>query len=171
MRDCDRATGRYIQADPPGLVDGASVYGYVRQNPERWTDPRGLCPMCIPIIVGGIEAGGGGSVTGAVIGGILLSLGIAGPAGEGSDVPPSNVVPFPRADALPDEIGDGCGGGDDCPAQRAKLILWFEVLVDASAEGIAVAPSALQTYIAAAKKYNVECVPKGYPPVPVSFLR
>lgn len=33
---------RYLQADPLGLVDGASVYGYARQNPERYTDPRGL---------------------------------------------------------------------------------------------------------------------------------
>ena len=41
MRDYDPATGRYLQADPLGLVDGASVYGYVRGNPGRWTDPRG----------------------------------------------------------------------------------------------------------------------------------
>ena len=27
MRDYDPTTGRYIQADPLGLVDGASVYG------------------------------------------------------------------------------------------------------------------------------------------------
>jgi RHS repeat-associated protein len=41
MRDYDPTTGRYIQADPLGLVDGASVYGYARQNPGRWVDPRG----------------------------------------------------------------------------------------------------------------------------------
>ncbi len=29
MRDYDPTTGRYLQADPLGLVDGASVYGYV----------------------------------------------------------------------------------------------------------------------------------------------
>jgi hypothetical protein len=34
---------RYIEADPLGLVDGASVYGYVGQNPGRWTDRTGLC--------------------------------------------------------------------------------------------------------------------------------
>ena len=28
MRDYDPALGRYLQADPLGLVDGASVYGY-----------------------------------------------------------------------------------------------------------------------------------------------
>ena len=41
MRDYDPTTGRYIEADPLGLVDGASVYGYVRQNPGRWVVPRG----------------------------------------------------------------------------------------------------------------------------------
>ena len=41
MREYDPTTGRYIQADPLGLVDGASVYGYVSQNPGRYVDPRG----------------------------------------------------------------------------------------------------------------------------------
>jgi RHS repeat-associated protein len=41
MRDYDPTTGRYLQADPLGLIDGASVYGYARQSPLRWTDPRG----------------------------------------------------------------------------------------------------------------------------------
>ena len=41
MRDYDPALGRYLQADPLGLIDGASVYGYALQNPGRWTDPRG----------------------------------------------------------------------------------------------------------------------------------
>ena len=41
MRDYDPTTGRYLQADPLGLIDGASVYGYARQSPARWTDPRG----------------------------------------------------------------------------------------------------------------------------------
>jgi len=44
MRDYDPTTGRYIQADPLGLVDGASVYGYARQNPGRYVDPRGENP-------------------------------------------------------------------------------------------------------------------------------
>ncbi|TQV65808.1 RHS repeat-associated core domain-containing protein [Aliiroseovarius halocynthiae] len=42
MRDYDPTTGRYIQADPLGLVDGASVYNYALQNPGRYVDPRGL---------------------------------------------------------------------------------------------------------------------------------
>ena len=35
MRDYDPVTGRYIEADPLGLVDGASVYGYVRIHKSR----------------------------------------------------------------------------------------------------------------------------------------
>jgi uncharacterized protein RhaS with RHS repeats len=42
MRDYDPTTGRYLQADPLGLVDGASVYGYVGQSPLRNIDPKGL---------------------------------------------------------------------------------------------------------------------------------
>jgi hypothetical protein len=41
MRDYDPTTGRYLQADPLGLVDGASVYGYVKQNPIKSIDVRG----------------------------------------------------------------------------------------------------------------------------------
>jgi len=41
MRDYDPTTGRYLQADPLGLVDGASVYGYARQSPVRFVDPSG----------------------------------------------------------------------------------------------------------------------------------
>jgi RHS repeat-associated protein len=42
MRDYDPTTGRYLQADPLGLVDGASVYGYAWQSPLRYVDPMGL---------------------------------------------------------------------------------------------------------------------------------
>ena len=42
MRDYDPTTGRYLQGDPLGLVDGASVYGYVAHNPVNYIDPMGL---------------------------------------------------------------------------------------------------------------------------------
>lgn len=41
MRDNDPTTGRYIQANPLGLIDGPSVYGYALQNPGRYVDPTG----------------------------------------------------------------------------------------------------------------------------------
>ncbi|WP_108813218.1 RHS repeat-associated core domain-containing protein [Loktanella sp. Alg231-35] len=54
MRDYDPTTGRYMQADPLGLVDGASVYGYALQNPGRYIDPRGefAIPL-VPLALGG----------------------------------------------------------------------------------------------------------------------
>lgn len=36
MRDYDPTTGRYIEADPLGLVDGPSVYNYASSNPMRY---------------------------------------------------------------------------------------------------------------------------------------
>ncbi len=38
MREYDPTTGRYIQADPLGLVAGVSLYGYARQSPFSYTD-------------------------------------------------------------------------------------------------------------------------------------
>jgi RHS repeat-associated protein len=49
MRDYDPTTGRYMQADPLGLVAGASVYGYALQSPGRYTDQTGESPLCIGI--------------------------------------------------------------------------------------------------------------------------
>lgn len=52
MRDYDPTTGRYLQADPLGLIDGASVYGYARQSPLYWIDPTGRfreCPASPPV--------------------------------------------------------------------------------------------------------------------------
>jgi RHS repeat-associated protein len=54
IRDYDPTTGRYLQADPLGLVDGASVYGYARQSPLMLTDPTGQCPFCVAAAVGAI---------------------------------------------------------------------------------------------------------------------
>lgn len=42
----DPTTGRYIQADPLGLVDGPSVYNYALQNPGRFVDFMGLTMSC-----------------------------------------------------------------------------------------------------------------------------
>jgi RHS repeat-associated protein len=61
MRDYDPTTGRYLQADPLGLVDGASVYGYVKQNPGRWIDPMGLFSLD-DLFGGGGDGGGSGPV-------------------------------------------------------------------------------------------------------------
>ena len=46
-----------MQADPLGLVDGASVYGYAGQNPGRYTDPTGECIGPWAIACAGAAAG------------------------------------------------------------------------------------------------------------------
>jgi len=38
----DPSTGRYLQPDPLGFVDGPSVYAYALNSPQMWTDPEGL---------------------------------------------------------------------------------------------------------------------------------
>ncbi|MEP2715219.1 RHS repeat-associated core domain-containing protein [Pseudophaeobacter sp.] len=44
MRDYDPTQSRYLQADPLGLVDGPSLYGYTGQNPMKLTcSPERLC--------------------------------------------------------------------------------------------------------------------------------
>ncbi len=71
MRDYDPTAGRYLQADPLGLIDGASVYGYAAQNPMRYTDPTGEF-----ILVGYVAAAVLGSGIGVVTGyGYDMTLG------------------------------------------------------------------------------------------------
>ncbi|WP_227269858.1 RHS repeat-associated core domain-containing protein [Roseobacter weihaiensis] len=75
MREYDPTTGRYIQADPLGLVDGASVYGYALQNPNRYIDPRGTCIGPLAVACAG-AFGGGISIPSGAGSGLAIALGI-----------------------------------------------------------------------------------------------
>ncbi|OYU17828.1 MAG: hypothetical protein CFE34_13740 [Rhodobacteraceae bacterium PARR1] len=116
MRDYDPTTGRYIQADPLGLIDGASVYGYVRQNPGRWIDPRGEDAAALgTAIVRGVTMFGGtaAATMGAGIAGFLGILLYPSTLGDGT-------IPETQ-DAAGDEPQQ-CEIGDD-GVERCKLIL------------------------------------------------
>lgn len=83
MRDYDPTLGRYLQADPQGLADGPSVYGYALQNPQRYLDPRGENAgvfepdggVSQPGDYGGQSVAGGGTIVG--VGGRILGGAIA----------------------------------------------------------------------------------------------
>lgn len=44
-----KAEARYLQADPLGLIDGPSVYGYANQSPMRYIDPDGRNNFSPPV--------------------------------------------------------------------------------------------------------------------------
>jgi RHS repeat-associated protein len=81
MRDYDPTTGRYLQADPLGLIAGMNVYGYANQSPMMYIDPRGENPVIVAGIVAGALIGGGagyletgcweGALAGAIVGGLI----------------------------------------------------------------------------------------------------
>jgi RHS repeat-associated protein len=65
MRDYDPTTGRYLQADPLGLVDGASVYGYALGSPMVYTDPTG---EIVPLLAGAARAAAMNALLGVAAG-------------------------------------------------------------------------------------------------------
>ena len=76
MRDYDPTTGRYLQPDPLGLVDGPSLYGYAMQNPGRYVDPRGE-QIVVPGGFGGLGPAAGvapGTKLGDALGNSLADL-------------------------------------------------------------------------------------------------
>ena len=51
----DSSLGRFAQADTiiPGGVQGLDRYAYVNNNPVRYTDPTGHCPICVGLVLVG----------------------------------------------------------------------------------------------------------------------
>ena len=127
MRDYDPTTGRYIQADPLGLVDGASVYGYARQNPGRYVDPRG--EFGIPGAVAGAIVGGtagylssgcwqgaiSGAIFGAAVGGTGAYLTPAGAAAVGLAAGASGQI-------AANYSATGCGCSNEEPLPLIELV-------------------------------------------------
>lgn len=146
FRDYDPTTGRYIQSDPIGLNGGINTYGYVLQNPVRYTDPKGLYTQTIGYGIGRVAVGP------AIDFGLgLLGLGTLGVAiYEATNDEPDITAPVDRqADAnaraggppgncsndelrrLQSDVNTYCKGNgmqscsviDSCPTLEAKLTL------------------------------------------------
>jgi RHS repeat-associated protein len=126
MRDYDPTTGRYMQADPLGLVDGASVFGYARQNPGRYVDPTGEF-IPIPIAIGiAVGAGVGyyetGCWQGALVGGIAGGVaGIVGNAFTAANTIPAGTGIGAGASALSQIINNELAGFCGCKNQKRSF--------------------------------------------------
>ncbi|HEV8498612.1 MAG TPA: RHS repeat-associated core domain-containing protein, partial [Gemmatimonadaceae bacterium] len=51
----DPTTGRFTQEDPIGLAGGSNLYGFAGGDQVNYSDPFGLCPMCVGAATGVAE--------------------------------------------------------------------------------------------------------------------
>jgi RHS repeat-associated protein len=105
-------TGRWLSRDPSGelINGGTNLYAYAENDPIRWTDPMGLCPMCL--VIPAVCAGGGCEALGA------LGLGALWWATHPFDLRKSPYDP-PRAPPSTPS-GPDCDSGDDCEEEWAE---------------------------------------------------
>ena len=59
-------TAQFTQQDPIGLAGGLNLYGFADGDPVNYSDPFGLCPLCLAVAAESLE----GAVIGGVTGGL-----------------------------------------------------------------------------------------------------
>ena len=155
MRDYDPTTGRYLEPDPLGLVDGASVYGYALQNPQGVIDPNGMYAICLTPFGGRICAEAAKQV---VVGCVTVITGL---------------YAWIMATDEVDTYCENCEVANDpnppCWEWYNNLVAWRFYILSSVGAGLSNV-SMLQVWIAMAKKYNGVCVPQGFPALDTTFL-
>jgi RHS repeat-associated protein len=61
----DPNTGQFTQEDPLGLAGGMNAYGFATGDPVNFSDPFGLCPICLVVAAEALEGAVVGGITGA----------------------------------------------------------------------------------------------------------
>ena len=121
QRYYDPIAGRFLSVDPivTDLNTGElfNRYEYANNNPYRYTDPDGRCPVCalaLPTIIDAIAAWGASSTGAAVVG---VAGGVALGAAIHSESKPSTLSPGPNGK---DSIPARGPGRDFNPEERAQ---------------------------------------------------
>lgn len=109
-RTYDPTLGRYLEADPLGLVDGPSVYGYAMQSPLRYVDPTGLEFVAPPT-----SLSGGGDIVGGFFRTLRFLRNGAGAAAVASTPIGACAIAFIFIDLA--TAGPACGC-DECDEQK-----------------------------------------------------
>jgi hypothetical protein len=115
---CNGVSARYISSDPIGLAGGTNTYTYARNNPTRYTDPKGL-EAVIPFPATGAIGGAATGAMGTTLG-ILGGLVYPSPVGEGSDVVPPLLANFPPGYWPGDKGAKEWGRRDGCGAEEGR---------------------------------------------------
>ena len=76
----DPGTGRFTQEDPIGLAGGMNLYGFASGDPLNFSDPIGLCPICVGVAVWFLENGPTIARIGAALTGLYVGQSGAGNA-------------------------------------------------------------------------------------------
>lgn len=106
FRFYDPKTGRYVENDPIDLAGGLNRWGYVSGSPLEYSDPSGLCPMCLaaaPAIATAIGEGISAIATGIAT--AINAAPVAAAVGVGvvavsipsdSLIPMAGIAPYPN---------------------------------------------------------------------------